>query len=310
MSGGVQMKRSLTALLLAALCALCAPVLALSPDDVSSWAQAEAILPMDGLWPAVEPSYAQQYGFAPVELATQDALAALNRAYNAAHEAGYDPVLSEWGLTQAAWIPYGRPECVMLGEGVNLAGTYADVEAIRFQGDWSSDVSLIFVREEYGGWQLIDCVRGDAKALRAADEEGMSGIAFIECEELGHGTGYYAEMVQVYNPVTRQTEAAYTRTGYECPFDDRNLFLSTDADYGWDGLRIFVSAVFGGYTWEGDCRVFTQRAQLSEVYAYGYDADTHSLSLGVHGRCEGLSVAALRAVSVSEYLGGEVGFIY
>ena len=160
------------------------------------------------------------------------------------------------------------------------------------------------------GWQLIDCVRGDAKALRAADEEGMSGIAFIECEEIGHGTGYYAEMVQVYNPVTRQTEAAYTRTGYECPFDDRNLFLSADADYGWDGLRIVVSAVFGGYTWEGDCRVFTQRAQLSEVYAYGYDADTHSLSLGVHGRCEGLSVAALRAVSVSEYLGGEVGFIY
>ena len=310
MSGGVQMKRSLTALLLAALCALCAPVLALSPDDVNSWAQAEAILPMDGLWPAVKPSYAQQYGFAPMELAPQDALAALNRAYNAAHEAGYDPVLNEWGLTQAAWIPYGRPERVALGEGVNLAGTYADVEAIRFQGDWSSDVSLIFVREEYGGWQLIDCVRGDAKALRAVDEEGMSGIAFIECEEIGHGTGYYAEMVQVYNPVTRQTEAAYTRTGYECPFDDRNLFLSTDADYGWDGLRIVVSAVFGGYTWEGDCRVFTQRAQLSEVYAYGYDADTHSLSLGVHGRCEGLSVAALRAVSVSEYLGGEVGFIY
>ena len=310
MSGGVQMKRSLTALLLAALCALCAPVLALSPDDVNSWAQAEAILPMDGLWPAVKPSYAQQYGFAPVELAPQDALDTLNRAYNAAHEAGYDPVLSGWGLTQAAWIPYGRPEHVTLGEGVNLAGTYADVEAIRFQGDWSSDVSLIFVREEYGGWQLIDCVRGDAKALRAADEEGMSGIAFIECEELGHGTGYYAEMVQVYNPVTRQTEAAYTRTGYECPFDDRNLFLSADADYGWDGLRIVVSAVFGGYTWEGDCRVFTQRAQMSEVYAYGYDADTHSLSLGVHGRCEGLSVAALRAVSVSEYLGGEVGFIY
>ena len=304
------MKRSLTALLLAALCALCAPVLALSPDDVSSWAQAEAILPMDGLWPAVKPSYAQQYGFAPMELAPQDALAALNRAYNAAHEAGYDPVLSEWGLTQAAWIPYGRPERVTLGEGVNFAGTYADVEAIRFQGDWSSDVSLIFVREEYGGWQLIDCVRGDAKALRAADEEGMSGIAFIECEEIGHGTGYYAEMVQVYNPVTRQIEAAYTRTGYECPFEDQNMFLTADAHYDWDGLRVVVAAVFGGYAQEDGCRVFTQRAQMSEVYAYGYDANAHSLTLGAHGRCEGLSPAALSTVSVSEYLGGNVGFTY
>ena len=306
------MNRSLTALLLAALCALCAPALALSPDEVTTWAQAETIIPMDGLWPATRPSYAQQYGFAPVALSPEDACGALNRAYASAHEEGYAPVLSGWGLTQAAdgWIPYGRPERVTLGEGVNLAGTYADVEAIRFQGDWSSDVSLIFVREEYGDWWLIDCVRGDAKALRVADEEGMSGIAFIECEEIGHGTGYYAEMVQVYNPVTRQTEAAYTRTGYECPFDDRNLYLSADADYGWDGLRIVVSAVFGGYTWEGDCRVFTQRTQLSEVYAYGYDADTHSLSLGVQGRCEGLSVAALRAVSVSEYLGGDVGFVY
>ena len=306
------MKRSLTALLLAALCALCAPALALSPDEVTTWAQAETIIPMDRLWPATQPSYAQQYGFAPIALSPEDAYSALTRAYDAAHEEGYAPVLSGWGLAQAVdgWIPYGRPERVTLGEGVNLAGTYADVEAVRFQGDWSSDVSLIFIREEYGDWRLIDCVRGDAKALHVADEEGMSGIAFIECEEIGHGTGYYAEMVQVYNPVTRQTEAAYTRAGYECPFDDRNLYLSADADYGWDGLRVVVSAVFGDYAWEDACRVFTQRAQLSEVYAYGYDADTHSLSLGVHGRCEGLSVAALRAVSVSEYLGGEVGFVY
>ena len=303
------MKRSLTALLLAALCALCAPALALSPAEVTTWAQAEGLIPMDSLWPALRPSYAQQYGFTPAVLTPEDALASLIRAYDAEGEAGYGPVLCGWGLTQAAdgWIPYGRPERVTLSEGVNLAGTFADVAAIRFQGDWASDVSLIFVREEYGGWRLIDCVCGDAKALRIADDVGA---AFIECEEIGHGTGYYAEMVQVYNPVTRQTEAAYTRTGCECPFSDRSLYLSADADYGWDGLRIVVSAVFGSYEQEGECRVFTQRAQLSEVYAYGCDAQTHSLSLGVHGRCEGLSPAALRAVSVSEYLGGSVGFVY
>ena len=49
---------------------------------------------------------------------------------------------------------------------------------------------------------------------------------------------------------------------------------------------------------------------MSEVYAYGYDANEHSLTLGAHGRCEGLSPAALGSVSVSEYLGGSVGFVY
>ena len=116
--------------------------------------------------------------------------------------------------------------------------------------------------------------------------------------------------MQVYNPITRQSEAAYTRTGYECPFDDRNMFLCADADYGWDGLRIVVSAVFGSYAQEGSQRIFTQRAQMSEVYAYGYDAGTHSLALGAYGRCEGLSPAALRASSVTEYLSGTVGFAY
>ena len=197
-----------------------------------------------------------------------------------------------------------------LGENVNLAGTRANVEAIRFDGDWSSAVSLIFVREEYGDWRLIDCVHGDARALCVANDEGADGIAFIECEEIGHGTGYYAELVQVYNPVTRQSEAVYTRTGYECPLADRNLFLSADAQYDWDGLRIVVSAVFGSYAQEDGCRVFTQRTQMSEVYAYGYDANAHSLTLGAHGRCEGLSPAVLGSVSVSEYLGRTVGFVY
>lgn len=49
---------------------------------------------------------------------------------------------------------------------------------------------------------------------------------------------------------------------------------------------------------------------MSEVYAYGYDAGTHSLTLGAYGRCEGLSPAALRASSVTEYLSGTVGFAY
>ena len=309
------MKRGMVALSLAALLSLlCACALAVSPDEVTCWAQAEELIGMDGLWPAVTPSYAQKRGYQPVKLTPEDALAALKRAYDGAQEAGYGAVLRGWGLTEAAddgeWIPYGRPERVALGENVNLAGTMTDVEAIRFDGDWSSAVSLIFIREEYGDWRLIDCVRGDARALCVANDEGADGCAFIECEEIGHGTGYYAELVQVYNPVTRQSEAVYTRTGYECPFDDRNLFLSTDADYDWDGLRIVVSAVFGSYAQEDDRRIFTQRAQMSEVYAYGYDANTHSLTLGAHGRCEGLSPAVLGSVSVSEYLGGEVGFIY
>lgn len=307
------MKRSVVALVLAALLSLLgACALAVSPDEVTSWVQAEELIGMDGLWTAMRPSYAQEHGFAPVELSPEDALAALKRAYGSVQEVGYDAVLRGWGMTEAtdAWIPYGRPECVTLGENVNLAGTASDVEAIRFDGDWSSAVSLIFIREEYGDWRLIDCVRGDAGALRVANEEGTDGIAFIECEEIGHGTGYYAELVQVYNPVTRQSEAAYTRTGYECPFDDRNMFLTADAHYDWDGLRIVVSAVFGSYAQQEGRRVFTQRAQMSEVYAYGYDANAHSLTLGAHGRCEGLSPAALMAVSVSEYLGGSVGFAY
>ena len=309
------MKRGMVALSLAALLSLlCACALAVSPDEVTCWAQAEELIGMDGLWPAVTPSYAQKRGYQPVKLTPEDALAALKRAYDGAQEAGYGAVLRGWGLTEAAddgeWIPYGRPERVALGENVNLAGTMTDVEAIRFDGDWSSAVSLIFVREEYGVWRLIDCVRGDAKALCVANDEGTDGIAFIECEQIGHGTGYYAELVQVYNPITRQSEAAYTRTGYECPFDDRNMFLCADADYGWDGLRIVVSAVFGSYAQEGSQRIFTQRAQMSEVYAYGYDAGTHSLNLGTYGRCEGLSPAALRASSVTEYLSGTVGFAY
>ena len=309
------MKRGMVALSLAALLSLlCACALAVSPDEVTCWAQAEELISMDGLWTAVTPSYAQKHGYQPVKLTPEDALAALKRAYDGAQEAGYGAVLRGWGLAEAAddgeWIPYGRPERVALGENVNLAGTRANVEAIRFDGDWSSAVSLIFVREEYGDWRLIDCVHGDAGALRVANDEGADGIAFIECEEIGHGTGYYAELVQVYNPLTRQIEAVYTRTGYECPLADRNLFLGADAQYDWDGLRIVVSAVFGSYAQEDDRRIFTQRAQMSEVYAYGYDANTHSLNLGAHGRCEGLSPAALGSVSVSEYLGGSVGFVY
>ena len=309
------MKRGMVALSLAALLSLlCACALAVSPDEVTCWAQAEELISMDGLWTAVTPSYAQKHGYQPVKLTPEDALAALKRAYDGAQEAGYGAVLRGWGLAEAAddgeWIPYGRPERVALGKNVNLAGTMTDVEAIRFDGDWSSAVSLIFVREEYGDWRLIDCVHGDAGALRVANDEGADGIAFIECEEIGHGTGYYAELVQVYNPVTRQSEAVYTRTGYECLLADRNLFLSADAQYDWDGLRIVVSAVFGSYAQEDDRRVFTQRAQMSEVYAYGYDANEHSLTLGAHGRCEGLSPAALGSVSVSEYLGGSVGFVY
>ena len=309
------MKRGMVALSLAALLSLlCACALAVSPDEVTCWAQAEELIGMDGLWPAVTPSYAQKHGYQPVKLTPEDALAALKRAYDGAQEAGYGAVLRGWGLTEAAddgeWIPYGRPERVALGENVNLAGTRANVEAIRFDGDWSSAVSLIFVREEYGDWRLIDCVHGDARALCVANDEGADGIAFIECEEIGHGTGYYAELVQVYNPVTRQSEAVYTRTGYEFPLADRNLFLSADAQYDWDGLRIVVSAVFGSYAQEDDRRIFTQRAQMSEVYAYGYDANAHSLTLGAHGRCEGLSPAVLGSVSVSEYLGGSVGFVY
>lgn len=307
------MKRSMVALALAALLSLLgACALAVSPEEVTSWAQAEELIGMDGLWPAVRPSYAQAHGFAPVELAPEDALAALKRAYDGAQEAGYGAVLRGWGMTEDTdeWIPYGRPERVTLGENVNLAGMASDVEAIRFDEDWSSAVSLIFVREEYGDWRLIDCVRGEAGALRVANDEGVDGIAFIECGETGHGTGYYAELVQVYNPVTRQSEAAYTRTGYECPFEDQNMFLTADAHYDWDGLRIVVSAVFGSYAQQDGRRIFTQRAQMSEVYAYGYDADAHSLTLGAHGRCEGLSPAALMAVSVGEYLGGGVGFAY
>ena len=309
------MKRGMVALSLAALLSLlCACALAVSPDEVTCWAQAEELISMDGLWTAVTPSYAQKHGYQPVKLTPEDALAALKRAYDGAQEAGYGAVLRGWGLAEAAddgeWIPYGRPERVALGKNVNLAGTMTDVEAIRFDGDWSSAVSLIFVREEYGDWRLIDCVHGDAGALRVANDEGADGIAFIECEEIGHGTGYYAELVQVYNPVTRQSEAVYTRTGYECLLADRNLFLSADAQYDWDGLRIVVSAVFGSYAQEDDRRVFTKRAQMSEVYAYGYDANEHSLTLGAHGRCEGLSPAALGSVSVSEYLGGSVGFVY
>lgn len=309
------MKRGMVALSLAALLSLlCACALAVSPDEVTSWAQVEELISMNGLWPAVTPSYAQKHGYQPIKLTPEDALAALKRAYDGAQEAGYGAVLRGWGLTEAAddgeWIPYGRPERVALGENVNLAGTMTDVEAIRFDGDWSSAVSLIFIREECGDWRLIDCVHGDAGALRVANDEGADGIAFIECEEIGHGTGYYAELVQVYNPVTRQNEAVYTRTGYECPLADRNLFLSADAQYEWDGLRIVVSAVFGSYAQEDGCRVFTQRAQMSEVYAYGYDANAHSLTLGAHGQCEGLSPAALGSVSVSEYLGGSVGFVY
>ena len=309
------MKRVAVALALAAaLCLICASALAVSPDAVTSWAQAEELIGLDGLWPAVQPSYAQEHGFAPVELAPQDALAALNRAYEDAQESGYGAVLRNWGLTEAAndgkWIPYGRPERVVLGGNVNLAGSAADIEAIRFDGDWFSAISLIFIRKEYGSWQLVDCVCGDAKTLYIANEEGTDGIAFIECEEIGHGTGYYAELVQVYNPVTHRSEAAYTRTGFECPFEDSNLYLNADAHYDWDGLRIVVSAVFGSYTRQDGRRVFTQRAQMSEVFAYGYDAQTNTLSLGAHGRCEGLSPAALEAVSVGEYLSGGIGFVY
>lgn len=287
---------------------------ALSPSDVRTWDEAEQFT--GGVWPLGRQSYAQENGFSPVHLTPKEACAALNRAYEREQEAGYAAVLRGWGFDQADeagfWTPYGWPERRTLGESVRLGEFYADLEVIRFTGGFAdaSDNSLIFMKKEYGDWQLIDLVMGDARELRVAGDEGDTASAFIELLTVGHGTGFYAEQIDVYNPVTRRCEAAYTREGFDCPLEDRNMYLSAWADYDYDGLKVVATAVFGGYEGQGDARVFTQRAQVSDVYVYAYDAADRGLHLRVHERHEGLNPAVLRAQSVGDYLSGGVLFVY
>lgn len=299
----------LTAAMLCAAAALAED--ALTPADVKTMAQAERFVPVDSVWTDGWPSYAQEYGFEPIKLTPSDAYAALYKAYESKRDEGCIEVMKGWGFAQMEEysVPYGWPKRETIAEEARLGGVFASLEVIRFQGGYAdvSDNVLIFLKKEYGDWQLIDFVKGDVDAVRVLSDEGDDAMAVIELLQIGHGTGHYSEQISVYNPVNRRCEAGYTRVGYECPLMDRNLYLSAWADYTYEGLRVVTSVVFGTYEWMGEqTRMFTQRAQAADVYVYAYDAGAQSLRLRVHESHEDLSPAALRAQSIDAYLNGRI----
>ena len=298
--------------LFAAMLACCAFACAaeMTPYDVTNMEEAERFVPFDAVWAQPRPSYAQEYGFTQVTITPDDAYARLKKAYSEKQAAGYAAVMQGWGFAalDEDSAPYGWPERRTLGEDIYMDGESVSLEAIRFSGGYAdvSEQTLLFMKREYGEWQLIDMVRGEAESVRMTSEDS-SAEALIECLLIGHGTGYYAEMISVYNPRTRRSEAAYTREGHECPLMDRNLYVSSWADYDYDGLRIVASSVFGTYEQAGTMRTFTQRAQAADVYVYALEGD--GMHLRVHERYEDLSPAVLRGQSVSAYLSGDILFL-
>lgn len=303
------MKRSLVLLMsMLLLSAACACAQELQAEDVKTMEEAAQFVDPAELAPCSFFSLAQENGFEPKNLSPEEAYKALQAAYDDGREAATANWLREWGIDMEL---YGRPERCALGEDVRLGNRFVSLEALVFGSQYGDEQSLLFMKEEYGEWQMIDYVQGGAKRICVLSDEGEEALALIETETLGHGTGFSAQWVGVYNPVNRAFEAAYTREGYSCTLADRNLFVSSWADYSPWGLRIVNAWSFGGYEWQDDgTQVFTQRAQRSDVSVYAYDVQKQALHLRVHEEHEGLSPAVLRATDVESYLSGKALFLY
>lgn len=240
----------------------------LKPDQVNTWEEARQFAPaLDEMWQGKpQPSYTQRTGFSGLFMEPEEAYETLKAAYEQNGDEGTLQVLENWGMPDI--IPSGSPvRHVLTG---NREGKM--VETIGFSGwGWGEENTLIFVKEG-SGWQLIDCVQGGACSLHACGEAGV----YLECVSLGHGTGFYSRNVEVYNLLTRQTEAAYTAEGFENWYredyqTDFEVRVWGGASYAADGLHIFCQKTFS--TGIQDAEEMTLRAEKVQVLFYACGED-------------------------------------
>lgn len=276
--------------------------------QVTSMAEAEAMMVMgeDSLWPQ-EPkaSYAQVCGFSPVALTPQDAVSALRRAYDAAGGEGCAETLRGWGFTEefpaidsAAWQLVGEPRTILSelymtgGREMSLA-----VVPVAEDGGWGDAFALVFTKEWPGDWTLSDCVPGEAgEALVCGDPCG----ALVAFTAYGHGSGFYAEYVSLYNPLTRRCEAAYTRTGHEL-YGDYGMYVLALAFPDGDGLTVVRDKAYATEEWEeenGRVR-YDQRAREGAAWHYALSQDG-GFALTASGELEDASLALLANVAADE----------
>lgn len=184
--------------------------------------------------------YGSENGFEPIAMSPETAYETLREAYYAGGDEATKEILNGWGV---ALEPCGYPLLRDLTDGAETErmGIYGipDVRVIGFSGwGWGEEGTLIFV-ECWPQWYLWDYAAGGCEDIHFC-AGGEDAAAFLELKVIGHGTGCYAEYVDVYNLGARRIEASYTSEGYEV-FQDYGVQVYGAACYARDGVHIFRS---------------------------------------------------------------------
>ncbi len=176
-------------------------------------------------------AYSAQKDVFPIVLSPEEAYAALTRAYEEQGEAGTAAYLQALGIE--GYAPSGRP--VMHTLNTSEFAELGSILVVAFSGwGWGEEGSLLFM-EKHGQWLLIDFVDEACIAVHPCCKEGTFIVMFLR---VSHGTGCYAEYIDLYNLSTMKIEAGYTRNGYEV-FQDSGVRCYGTATWSNEGLNIF-----------------------------------------------------------------------
>ena len=282
-------------------------------ETVATMGEAYALIPEDSLWTDGWLSYAQEYGFEPIRLTPDAAYDALRAAYDADQGVeSYAELFQTWGLGEAKgayYLPiYCWPTRRTICEAVPTARGEISIEVVAFDGsgDWQEDGALIFMKPWGREWQLIDYMPYEAEGVLLCGDESLRGV-LIQFLCYGHGTGYYAEQIALYNPLTRRCEGGYTRIGHDVP---RDYGMYVVSQVYTDSMRVIVvsSTAFATGEWSGEGYgyTYTQRAQDTHAYVYSFDEQDGSFTLTVDAGVENASPAILMNIARNGYDGWEL----
>ena len=288
--------------------------LARAARAVTTMEEAYALIPEESLWQDGWPSYAQQFGFEPVALTPEAAYDALRAAYEEDQGVqSYEGLFYGWGMTEIhdmEWfIPtYCYPTQRVICEEIDTVKDTVSIEVISFfgNGQWEEAGALVFAKYWGGEWQLIDYMPYEPETVLLCGEDYMRGI-LIQFLCHGHGTGYYAEQIALYNPLTRRCEGGYTRVGHDMP-RDYGMYVASHAFSSISGVTIVRSTAFATSEWSGEgySNIYTQRAQDGHVYVYAFDAQDGSFALTLETGAESASPALLWALSMNYDEGDQI----
>lgn len=314
------MKKGLCALFLIVLSIALRPCLAEEPEEalvaeirrtaraVTMMEEAYALIPEESLWQNGWPSYAQQYGYDPIALTPDEAYSALRAAYEEDEGVqSYEGLFYDWGMTNIhdwkGFVPtYCYPMRRVICEEIDTVRGTLSIEVVTFYGNgqWEEAGALVFAKYWGGEWQLIDYMPYEPENVLLCGEDYSRGM-LIQFLCHGHGTGYYAEQIALYNPLTQRCEGGYTRVGHDVPRDyglylTSQVFLDTSNVYG---VSIVRSTAFATSEWNAqECDdVYTQRAQDAHLYVYALNEQDGSFALTTDMGIENVSPALLMNVA-------------